>query len=431
MVSMSDDHSPATALLGAIQRELATRVATANAPGNLEGLFAFLVIDHNPTFPLSWKIGSLTEDWLAEHTQQLGFFPILAELGYFLSLFPATVPTGANTAFMAGLASLRTRPPFPSDRIAFAYQPVEFLGLALGVVAIGEQAAIYRVWLRTVVDDGRLTAPTTYHALLYSYIHFVLSGEVATIDDLRRYTGADQLALVEWGIRRSAFRLVDPRFDLSALQARVLVTSSVVDVDSLTASRAAVLWSAIHAVLVRSLEEMVLSRSHVALTLSRFEDALRRWRWDHGDVKNPICWAITSEREVQDIVWLILRSVFNDVVDEDTLPKVGHSTYRADFGIPSLHLLVEVKYARKAGDFKDLEKEIMEDSVAYLVDTHDRYDRILVFIYDHSASVQEHGVTINALRRLPAIEDVVIVSRPSQLPASYPAPCGAGSRATT
>ncbi len=160
--------------------------------------------------------------------------------------------------------------------------------------------------------------------------------------------------------------------------------------------------------------------------LGRFEDALRRWRWDTGSVRNPICWPITSEREVQDIVWLILRSVFDDVVDEDTLPKVGHSTYRADFGIPSLRLLVEVKYARQAGDFKDLEKEIMEDSVAYLVEAHGRYDRILVFIYDHSSSVQEHGATINALRRLPAIEDVVIVSRPSHLPTSYPTPCGAG-----
>jgi hypothetical protein len=31
-------------------------------------------------------------------------------------------------------------------------------------------------------------------------------------------------------------------------------------------------------------------------------------------------------------------------VDEETLPKLGHSTYRADFGIPSLGILIEVKY---------------------------------------------------------------------------------------
>lgn len=145
---------------------------------------------------------------------------------------------------------------------------------------------------------------------------------------------------------------------------------------------------------------------------------MRRWRWDEdARVRNPIRWVIRSEREVQDILWLILRSVFDDVLDEETLPKFGHSTYRADFGIPSLRLLVEAKFVRQAGDFKSVEKEILEDSVAYLQAT-DRYDRILAFIYDHSASVQMHEDTVRDLRRLPAIEDVIIVSRPSQIPAN-------------
>ncbi len=59
----------------------------------------------------------------------------------------------------------------------------------------------------------------------------------------------------------------------------------------------------------------------------------------------------------------------------------------------------------------------MEDSCAYLALSQDRYDRILVFIYDHSASVQEHDLTANALRTLPHMEDVIIVSQTSQIPA--------------
>ncbi len=129
-----------------------------------------------------------------------------------------------------------------------------------------------------------------------------------------------------------------------------------------------------------------------------------------------IRWPTVSKREVQDVVWFILRSLLDSVVDEETLPKFGHSTYRADFGIPSLRLLVEAKYARKAGDFKEYEKEIMEDAVSYLVQMNGRYDRILVFICDNSASVQEHGVTADALTALPQIENAIIVSRTSQLP---------------
>ena len=46
----------------------------------------------------------------------------------------------------------------------------------------------------------------------------------------------------------------------------------------------------------------------------------------------------------------------------------------------------------KAQDFKKVEKEIMEDSIGYLQQT-DRYTKLLVFIYDESSSVQEHGTT--------------------------------------
>ncbi len=133
-----------------------------------------------------------------------------------------------------------------------------------------------------------------------------------------------------------------------------------------------------------------------------------------ADVKQPIQWPVTAEREVQDIVWIMLRSVFDDLVDEEPLRRVGHSSYRCDFGLPRLGVLVEIKYARSADDFKKIEKEIIQDSVGYL---HDRatYTKLVVFIYDASCSVQEHDVTQSAL---PDIIDVVIVSRPSHLPAS-------------
>jgi hypothetical protein len=62
----------------------------------------------------------------------------------------------------------------------------------------------------------------------------------------------------------------------------------------------------------------------------------------------------------------------------------------------------------------------MEDAVAYLLEAGDRYERILVFIYDDSVSVQEHDQTATALQKLPQIEDVIIVSRPSQLPPRNP-----------
>lgn len=126
-------------------------------------------------------------------------------------------------------------------------------------------------------------------------------------------------------------------------------------------------------------------------------------------------WPIRSEREVQDILWVILRAVFGDLEDEDTLPKFGHSSYRADFGVPSLGLLIEAKFARSAADFKAIEKEVLQDLVPYLR-SPERYREVLVFVYDDSCSVQAHDITARSLRSVGGVADVVIVSRPSQLP---------------
>jgi len=83
------------------------------------------------------------------------------------------------------------------------------------------------------------------------------------------------------------------------------------------------------------------------------------------------------------------------------------------FGIPSLKLIIEAKFAYSKDDFKKIEKEIQEDAVPYLRDI--RYETIIVFIYDASASVQEHDVTKGTLLQIPGVSGVVIVSRPSQL----------------
>lgn len=410
-------HSPVTSLLGTCMQALVRKIERTNAPGNLDGLFAYHVIGNEPDFTLTWSMNSATEQWLAKNNQSLSHFHVLAVVGYALWHFENTAPTALRKAFTDGLALLRLRDPFPEDRNSFAYQPRAFLGIALGVTTLGEPGATYRSWLVELLDDHRCGSTIFSSALQYGYIRYILTGETMSVGDVKRYTDLQELAMLEWSMRHKVVRLPDPQLELSRLQAQVLRRSLIVDISEFDSSQAAVIWSAIHASLARSVEQLVLSRNHVGMILRRFEAALRRWRWDDSTkMKRPINWAITSEREVQDIVWMILRSVFDDIVDEETLPKLGHSTYKADFGIPSLRLLIEAKFCREASDFKKIEKEIMEDAVAYLINIKERYDRIIVFIYDHSSSVQEHALTAAALRELPGIEDVIIVSRPSQLP---------------
>jgi hypothetical protein len=217
-------------------------------------------------------------------------------------------------------------------------------------------------------------------------------------------------------ISQNTARLADPT-DQRTLSQWVMRAVMQADPTELTITQAALLASAANAITNVSIDQLLLSRTHLSLLLRRFPAAMRRWRWDSADrIKEPIHWPITSEREIQDILWLILRSVFDDVIDEDTNPKVGHGSTRADFGIPSLRLLVEVKYVYEgtAAEFKKIEQEVMIDSVAYL-QRATLYDEIVVFIYDSTASVEHHDLTRDTLMKVPGIADVAIVSRPGVL----------------
>lgn len=407
--------SPAVELLAEQQRAFLARIATANSAGNLDGLFAFHMAGDTMPASFSWAVLPRDDEWddLLAHAGQ---YPALAASGFLLHHFPASCPPSLRTAFTTELARLRARDPFPDDRISFAFHPVAFLGLALGALTLSNSGVSDRVWLANLLTDPRRGTSSGHHVLLYAYIDWHLTCRVAVVDDRRSFQDALGLAALTYGLFRGALALPHGQDDLRAVHRDLLTSAATIDARELDACRAALLWRAVDTALARSVDELVLSTGHVSAVLRRFESALRRWRWDDNQKTKPIRWAITSEREVQDILWLVLRSVFDDLVDEDTLPKFGHSTYKADFGIPSLRLLVEAKYARSASDFKAVEKEIMEDSVAYLRDTGGRYESIVVFIYDHSSSVQEHDVTINALRQLEPIRDVIIVSRPSQLP---------------
>jgi hypothetical protein len=102
------------------------------------------------------------------------------------------------------------------------------------------------------------------------------------------------------------------------------------------------------------------------------------------------------------------KSVRKLVLSDSTVCNAETHYLFDQFGVTRMVLVSASK-----DDFKKIEKEIQEDAVPYLRDI--RYETIIVFIYDASASVQEHDVTKGALLQIPGVSGVVIVSRPSQL----------------
>ena len=387
-------------------------IETTNGPGNLDGLLARHIL--RGSLDITWHVDPFNDIWLEDNAYRLEDPGPLAVLGYGLSTRSAE--GGDVTATVcSGLRRLMQRNPFPGDRLSFLHDIRILLGMCLAAESVKSEVPEFQPWLRKSLEDQRLRPADRLHELTQRHVHATLAGQPILLEISDILSGDEELAMACWMIDRGTATLSDPLHGARELQKLTMWVVLRADPANLTAPQAALLLRAADDILGTSIDQMVLSRSHVGLVLRRFEAAMRRWRWDSDELQPPIRWEVRSEREVQDILLIMLRSVFDDVVDEDPLPKIGHSSYRADFGLPSLSTLVEVKYAYKAADFKKIEKEVMIDAVAYLKD-NDRYKEIIVFIYDESSSVEHHDVTRRALRDLKGVTDVIIVSRPGVLP---------------
>lgn len=149
--------------------------------------------------------------------------------------------------------------------------------------------------------------------------------------------------------------------------------------------------------------------------LERVLAGLRKWTWEKAPrtaKATPCQWPINNEYHVQNLLWLLLAPIFPDLDDEQYLTKIAQKSPRSDLHIPSMKLIIEVKFVRPGDAFQKIIDEISSDASLYNAMGNDCRD-IVVFIWDDSARSHEHDYLKQGLRKLPGITDVVVVSRPS------------------
>ncbi|MGW4091700.1 PD-(D/E)XK nuclease domain-containing protein [Nocardia sp. NPDC004750] len=406
---------PPGELLAAQIANLDRIIQQANMTGNLDGLLAHHILGKR-RLTFTWNVDPMTPQWLNDNRHRLTHTPGLAILGFGLTEYPSAESQTGQQHLKAGLPTLMRKNPFHTDGVTFLNDPAQIVGIALAVNIAQDSVPEARPWLQQVLQDPRLHPATEILRLFQQHARHILGNPDRVRLDPQTIDDPVCLAGLHWLTTSPGSPIEMSPNELRDLRRRLLSSIALGQAEPIPTSwRAALLLEAAAHMVTSSIDSLLLGRSHVSTLLSRFGDAMRRWRYDDNTIGHPIQWPITEEREIQDILWMILRPEFDDLVDEETLRKLGHSFYRADFAIPSLDLLIEVKYARKASDFKDIEKEILEDHSAYLTDNAP-YKKLLVFIYDESASIQEHGTTRNALLKLPNVADVIVASRPSHVP---------------
>ena len=123
-----------------------------------------------------------------------------------------------------------------------------------------------------------------------------------------------------------------------------------------------------------------------------------------------------NEYHVQNLLYVLLAPVFNDIADEVYLQPVGQKTPRVDLYLPSLHTIIEVKYRKDVKkSFQTLIGEIAEDASLYRADAKYKDARIVSFLWDCTRATQEHTKFKEGVLKIDGLNGRVVVSAPSTM----------------
>lgn len=153
--------------------------------------------------------------------------------------------------------------------------------------------------------------------------------------------------------------------------------------------------------------------------LEHIPAGLKRWTWeDSGRTRGaePVQWQVDNEYHVQNLLYILLAPIFNDIADEVNLQPVGQKNPRIDLYLPSLHTIIEVKYRKDTKkSFPTLIGEIAEDASLYRVDESYKDSYIISFLWDCTRSTQEHTKFKEGVLKINGIDGCVVINAPSTM----------------
>ena len=343
-------------------------------------------------------------DRLDDHASLAGdcqSYQAIAAAGYALARDPSR--DGLVAAFKGAFEHLSGRTFFAAGRTPrFEVDSIALLGVALGAKAAGIPRAASG-WLDNLLrrSSGTLHADRWQCDLVEVARGIISSNHEVSIDDMRL---------------RTAFSVAPSQEERQTAWAEMIACAGDSDAVQIAVNRAVFEHCA------ASLAALQIGGAGVAGLISMLEglaQSMSHWTYETSPrVKSvpPQQWEIEHEYHVQNLLWTLLRPVFWDLVDEQSLPKVGHKTPRYDLGVPSLGTIIEVKFMRNAGSAacRKTTEEIAADRSLYLGRTTG-YTKLIAFIWDECRQTEEYLTLKEGLEGIDGVEKVVILPRPSRM----------------
>src|SRR5260370_5510094 len=317
-------------------------------------------------------------------------------------------------ALHAGLDWLAGRDPFIDNvPMSFCMDAVALLGIALGVKGITEETTKRAIsdWMSKFIHNSYLALQEWQKCLLAT-----AQREVGALPDLR-ISGEPAFADIRVALHSKGILtdLKQEMLEKDEYQTLLLVrtdTHSNLNPVQAALRLAALDWVGRSAPIITPNRVTV---SQVAEMLRHVPFALRRWTWEHKPRTarrdaQARKWHIDNEYHVQNLLWALLAPIFPDLKDEEYASGIGPLHPRTDICIPSLSLIIEVKFMRANMSPQDLIEEIAADTSLYLTESS-TYKNILVFIWDDARRSEQHEFMIQGLKKLRGIREAIVVSR--------------------
>lgn len=318
-----------------------------------------------------------------------------------------------------GLHWLAGREPFPEGNpMGFCTDAVALLGIALGVRVLKDdavKAAVSSWTARFLPRSYAMSGVHDWQRCLFSAVSCLLGCPTLQMPD------GSAVADVRVALRSKGLVADSDRALLEEDEVHSLTLIKDKAGEHIGLVRAAMRIAAFDWI-QRSVPTAVPGRAtveDVCKVLRRVPDGLRRWTWEDkprtprrvGEARR---WHIDNEYHVQNLLYFLLSPLLPDLRDEEYFPSVGQKHPRADLFIPSLKLIIEVKFIYERTSFADTVGEVGEDASLYLADASP-YTRIVAFIWDDTRRTEEHGLLIRGLRQIEGVADAVVVSRPGAM----------------
>jgi len=371
----------------------------------------------------AWALPLRRGRWILKATPELAVdnlaksgrsYRDVAQLGY--ALATTTRDDATRRAFADGVEWLAGRKLNSGDsHVAFCFDAIAMLGIALGARAIDDVALTERVskWFETFIADvvSKHAGPSWARYLLASIPALVSVSTSVALPDVDD-DDADVKLVLQSSIMSNAG--VD-----TALQNRAM--SRVKRTENEEAERAVLLLGALDFVsnLPVTVDLQRPSVAQVSQMLARVPAALRRWTWEDAPKtrnSDAMKWDVQHEYHVQNLLYAILAPIFTDLVDEEWMPPIGQKNPRIDIGIPSLNLIVEAKFLRPGVSFASLIGELAEDASLYRArGGGGRYLHVLPFVWDDSRRTEEHAKFLQGLEQIAGIAHPVVIARPGYM----------------